>query len=89
MSQLTIRMTDGREVTGRTVLMDQRGYAKFARVNNELPVDQDAGTFSLYMSWQFYKRITGDDAITFDDFCLSAEELEGVEDAADPTSATT
>ena len=86
MSQLTVKMVDGREVSGRTVLMDQRGYAKYARNNHELPADQDASTFSLYMAWNFYKRQTGE-TLSFDDFCEQAEDLEA--DDMDPTETAT
>lgn len=89
MAQLTIRMIDGRVIEGRTCLMDQRGYAKFARANQELPATEDASTFSLFMAFQFYKRMTGDDSLTFDQFCEAAEDLETDEDLGDPTTART
>ena len=89
MAQLKVTMIDGRTIEGRTCLMDQRGYAKFARVNGELPATEDASTFSLFMAFQFYKRMTGDDSLTFDSFCEAAEDLETDEPLGDPTTATT
>lgn len=85
---LTIHMTDGRTISGTTCLMDQRGYAKYARQHGELPVTEDAGTFSLWMAYQFYKRQTGESP-TFDEFCLDAASLDMDDDAADPTTTAT
>lgn len=85
-----MHMIDGRKVTGDTVLMDQRGYGKWARRHDELPADQDPGTFSLYMAWRFYQRMTGED-IGLDDFLATATDLETSDGEAigDPTPPAT
>lgn len=90
MSNLIVRMLDGREVSGDTVLMDQRGYGKWARRHDELPANEDPGTFSLYMAWRFYQRMTGED-IDLDTFLEQATDLDTDDGGpiGDPTTPAT